>query len=202
MSQPAANNSGLTAASDGDNRDPSLEAVKVIEQARAVLDALQAHADETGRILGEITRIGRTFDAVANHLLDSTFKATDEATRGVPSREAVVKLVEELGQLARVSLGASGDARRELQNRNAGHQDSVAIIRAADAALEDLAAALTRLASRPVRARSLHAIEIETLEPAAAKPVRRPQGSSSDLERALAATAFVSHFGKTGGYKN
>jgi hypothetical protein len=83
MSQPAANNSGLTAASDGDNRDPSLEAVKVIEQARAVLDALQAHADETGRILGEITRIGRTFDAVANHLLDSTFKATDEATRGV-----------------------------------------------------------------------------------------------------------------------
>jgi hypothetical protein len=78
----------------------------------------------------------------------------------------------------------------------------VAIIRAADAALEDLAAALTRLASRPVRARSLHAIEIETLEPAAAKPVRRPQGSSSDLERALAATAFVSHFGKTGGYKN
>jgi hypothetical protein len=202
MSQPTTNNSGLTAASDGDNRDPSLEAVKVIEQARAVLDALQAHADETGRVLAEITKIGRTFDAVANHLLDSTFKATDEATRGVPSRDAVIKLVEELGDLARISLGASGDARRELENRNNGHQDSVAMIHAADAALGDLAAALTRLASRPVHPRSLHQIEIETFDPLAGKPAKRPQGSSPELERALAATAFVSHLTKAGGYKN
>lgn len=197
MSHPAADNSGLTAAPDGEPRDPSLEAVKVIEQARAVLDALQAHADETERVLAEIARIGGIFDAVANHLLDSTFKTTDEATRAVPSREAVVKLVEDLGQLARISLGASGDARRELQNRNSGHQESVAIIRAADAALEDLAAALTRFSSRP-RA----AIEIETLEPTAGKSTGRPRGGSSDLERAIAATAFAAQRPKSGGYKN
>ena len=200
MSHPAADNSGLIAASDGEPRDPSSEAAKIIEQARAVLDAVQAHADETGRVLAEITRIGRTFDTVANHLLDSTFKATDEATRGIPSREAVIKLVEELGDVARLSLRASGDAQRELQNRNAGHQDSAAIIRAADAALEELAAALMRLASRPARPRP--AIEIETLEPAAAKTAGRSQRASSDLERALAATAFASHFPKAGGYKN
>lgn len=200
MSHPAADNSGLIAASEGEPRDGSSEAVKIIEQARAVLDALQAHADETGRVLAEITRIGRTFDAVANHLLDSTFKATDEATRGVPSREAVIKLVEELGDVARMSLRASGDARRELQNRNTGYQDSAAVIRAADGALEELASALTRLASRPVRSRPV--IEIETLEPSAAKAAGRPQRASSDLERALAATAFASHFPKAGGYKN
>lgn len=201
MSHPAADNSGLTAAPDVEPRDASLEVLKVIEQARAVLDTVQAQSEETSRVLAEIARIGGMFDAVANHLLDATFKATDEATRAVPSRAAVVKLVEELGDLARISLGASGDARRELQNRNGADLASTSTLRAADAALQELAAALTRHASRPTRFRPL-VIEIETLEPANAKATRRPQSGSSDLERAIAATAFASQLPKSGGYKN
>jgi hypothetical protein len=202
MSHPAADGSTLPAPSDGELRDPSLEAAKVIDQARIVLASVQAHADETSRILAEITRIGGTFDAVANHLLDSTFRVTDEATRAVPSRLALVKIVEELGHLARVSLAAAGDTQRELRNRNNTHQAAAATLRTADLSLQDLSAVLTRLAARPVRSRPLPAIEIETLEPPTSNTTGRPHHASSDLERVIASTGFGSRVPKSGGYKN
>ena len=202
MSNPAADGSAQTAATEAEFQDPLLQAAKLIEQARAVLATVQAHADETSRDLAEMTRIGGTFEAVANRLFDSTFKFTDQATQATPSRAALVKIVEELADLARVSLGAAGEARRELQKRNRGHQRSATTLRTADVALQDLAAAVTRLASRAPRAESVPAIEIEIREVTTSKNTGRPHQASSDLERAIAGTGFPSRPPKSGGYKN
>ena len=202
MSNPAADGSATTVATDAEFQDPLLQAAKLIEQARAVLATVQAHADETSRALAELARIGGTFEAVANRLFDSTFRFTDQATQATPSHAVLVKIVEELADLARVSLGATGEARRELHKRNSGQERSASTIRSADAALQDLAAAVTRLASRAPRPQSVPLIEIEIREPATNAITGRQQRGPSDLERAIAGTGFPSRPPKSGGYKN
>ena len=202
MSHPAADGSSPSAAPDGEFQDPLLQAAKLIEQARAVLATVQAQADETSRVLAEIARIGGTLDAVANRLFDSTFKVTDQATQATPSREALVKIVEELADLTRVSLGATSEARRELRKRNGVHERSATTLRTADEALQDLAATVTRLASRVPRPQPIPVIEIEIREPAIGKPTGRLPLGASSLERAIAGTGFRSPFPKSGGYKN
>jgi hypothetical protein len=199
MSNPVANSSGTaSASSDGEARDPVAEALKMIEQMHAAILKVRTQVQETERLLGELARISTVFDSVGDRLVNATFKASGDATRGVPSHTVLVSFVEELGDLARLALGGARDVRRELRARalKPGALPSSNAFQETDLALHELAGALKRLALRPARPAAA-SIEIEnrTTPP---PPPRAP----SALERALAAGIFAASQSKAGGYKN
>lgn len=198
MSNPALNQSGTAAPSDGESRDPVADALKTIEQTHAALMRVRAQVEDATRLLSEFARISAVFDSVGDRLVNATFKASGEATRGVPSHTVLVAFVEELGDLARLSLGGARDVRRELRARSNQTTPSAATLQDADVALRELANNLRRISQRPgrlVTAPSPIEIENRTVPP---PPPRVP----SALERALAGGVFASTGPKAGGYKN
>jgi len=198
MSNPALNQSGTAAPSDGESRDPITDALKTIEQTHAALMRVRAQVEDATRLLSEFARISAVFDSVGDRLVNATFKASGEATRGVPSHTVLVAFVEELGDLARLSLGGARDVRRELRARSNQTTPSAATLQDADAALKQLANSLRRISQRPahvVPTPSPIEIENRTVPP---PPPRVP----SALERALAGGVFASTGPKAGGYKN
>jgi hypothetical protein len=198
MSNPAVNNSGTVAASEGEARDPVADALKRIEELHAAVVKVHAQVDETARLLGELARISTVFDSVGDRLVNATFKASGDATRGVPSHAVLVSFVEELGDLARLALGGARDVRRELRARAVKPGQPINdMFHETNLALTELAAALKRLSLRQARPPATP-IEIEnrTTPP---PPPRAP----SALERALAAGIFAAATNsKSGGYKN
>ena len=196
MSNPAVNNSGTVGASEGEARDPVADALKRIEELHTAIVNVRAQVDETARLLGELARISTVFDSVGDRLVNATFKASGDATRGVPSHAVLVSFVEELGDLARLALGGARDVRRELRARAIKPGQPINVFQETDLALHELALSLKRLALRPSRPPAA-AIEIEnrTTPP---PPPRAP----SALERALAAGIFAAATNKPGGYKN
>jgi hypothetical protein len=198
MSNPALNQPGTAAPSDGESRDPVTDALKTIEQTHAALMRVRAQVEDATRLLSEFARISAVFDSVGDRLVNATFKASGEATRGVPSHTVLVAFVEELGDLARLSLGGARDVRRELRARSNQTTPSAATLQDADAALKQLANSLRRISQRPahvVPTPSPIEIENRTVPP---PPPRVP----SALERALAGGVFASTGPKAGGYKN
>jgi ABC-type transporter Mla subunit MlaD len=198
MSNPALYQPGTVAPSDGESRDPVADALKTIEQTQAALVKVRAQVEDATRLLSEFARISAVFDSVGDRLVNATFKASGEATRGVPSHTVLVAFVEELGDLARLSLGGARDVRRELRARSNNPTPPAAILRDTDAALKELANTLSRISQRPARfVATPNPIEIEnrTVPP---PPPRVP----SALERALAGGVFASTGPKAGGYKN
>src|SRR3954467_867745 len=109
MSNPALNQPETAAPSDGESRDPITDALKTIEQTHAALMRVRAQVEDATRLLSEFARISAVFDSVGDRLVNATFKASGEATRGVPSHTVLVAFVEELGDLARLSLGGARD---------------------------------------------------------------------------------------------
>ncbi len=199
MSNPALNEPTAFATSDSDPRDPVAEALKMVEQTHAALLKVRAQVEDATRLLSEFARISAVFDSVGDRLVNATFKASGEATRGVPSHTVLVAFVEELGDLARLSLGGARDVRREVRARSNSAAPSAAVLHETDAMLKDLSATLRRISQRPA-ARIVptpNPIEIEnrTVPP---PPPRVP----SALERALAGGVFASTGPKSGGYKN
>ncbi len=198
MSNPALNQPATAATSDGESREPTADALKMIEQTHAALIKVRAQIEDATRLLSEFARISAVFDSVGDRLVNATFKASGEATRGVPSHTVLVAFVEELGDLARLSLGGARDVRRELRARSNQTTPSVATLQDADTALRELANSLRRISLRPSRiVPTPSPIEIEnrTVPP---PPPRVP----SALERALAGGVFASTGPKAGGYKN
>ena len=198
MSNPALNQSAIAATSDGESREPVADALKMIEQTHAALMRVRAQVEDATRLLSEFARISAVFDSVGDRLVNATFKASGEATRGVPSHTVLVAFVEELGDLARLSLGGARDVRRELRARSNQTTPSVATLHDADTTLKELANTLRRISQRPSRiVPTPSPIEIEnrTVPP---PPPRVP----SALERALAGGVFASTGPKAGGYKN
>ena len=202
MSNPGTDGSAATVASDGELGDASAEALKMIEQARAALTSVQAKSDEMSRLLADLATISAAFDSVASRLVDAAFRVTGEATRSVPSRGALSAVVEELGRLARLAMGAAGDVRRELKAQDDRRVSTAGALQESDVVLQDLAATVKRMAAPPERSRP-PAIEIETIDTAARTPAgRSPARGSSALERAISASTLASRSPKSGGYKN
>lgn len=200
MSNPVANGSATAiTASDGEARDPVAEALKMIEQMQAAILTVRTQVQETERLLGELARISTVFDSVGDRLVNATFKASGDATRGVPSHTVLVSFVEELGDLARLALGGARDVRRELRARaTKPGVPSASPFQETDLALHELAAALKRLALRPRPPSASIEIEHRTTPP----PPPPPRAPSA-LERALAAGIFAaSQSSKNGGFKN
>jgi hypothetical protein len=199
MSNPALNESAAAATSDSESRDPVAEALKMVEQTHAALLKVRAQVEDATRLLSEFARISAVFDSVGDRLVNATFKASGEATRGVPSHTVLVAFVEELGDLARLSLGGARDVRRELRARSNSATPSATVLHDTDALLRELSSALRRISQRPAAriVATPNPIEIEnrTVPP---PPPRVP----SALERALAGGVFASTGPKAGGYKN
>jgi ABC-type transporter Mla subunit MlaD len=149
MSNPALNQPETAVPSDGESRDPIADALKTIEQTHAALMRVRAQVEDATRLLSEFARISAVFDSVGDRLVNATFKASGEATRGVPSHTVLVAFVEELGDLARLSLGGARDVRRELRARSNQTTPSAATLQDADAALKQLANSLRRISQRP-----------------------------------------------------
>jgi hypothetical protein len=202
MSNPALNQPGAAVTSDGESRDPVADALKLIEQTHAAIVKVRAQVEDATRLLSEFARISAVFDSVGDRLVNATFKASGEATRGVPSHTVLVSFVEELGDLARLSLGGARDVRRELRARSNNPSPPATIFHDTDSALQELANALRRISQRPTRpaAPTSRPIEIEN-RTAAPPPVPRVPPLPSALDRALAGGVFSSA-AKSGGYKN
>ena len=200
MSNSALNNPGTTVTPEGETRDPVAEALRLIEQTHAAIARVRAQIDDSSRMLSELVKVSSMFDSVGDRLVNATFKASGEATRGVPSHTVLVAFVEELGDLARLALGGARDVRRELRARTTNPAQP-AIFHETDAALQELASILRRISLRPVRPAPTSKIEIENRTtqppppPAAARVV-------SALDRVLTQGVFASSGSKSGGYKN
>ena len=199
MSTSALNNPRTAAASEGELRDPVVEALKVIEQTHAAIAKIRVQIDDSTRMLSELLKVSAVFDSVADRLVDATFKASGEATRGVPSHTVLVAFVEELGDLARLALGGVGDVRREVR-ACASSASQPAIFHDTDLALQELAANLRRIAQRPTAPASTGSIEIENR--AGRPPPPPPPRAQSALDRILTAGVFAHGAPKSGGYKN
>jgi hypothetical protein len=201
MPNPALNQPGAAVTSEGETRDPVADALKLIEQTHAAIVKVRAQVEDATRLLSEFARISAVFDSVGDRLVNATFKASGEATRGVPSHTVLVSFVEELGDLARLSLGGARDVRRELRARSNNPSPPATIFHDTDSALQELANTLRRLSQRPTRpAATTSPIEIEN-RTASPPPVPRVPPLPSALDRALAGGVF-STAAKSGGYKN
>jgi hypothetical protein len=171
--------------------------LKLIEQTHAAIVKVRAQVEDATRLLSEFARVSAVFDAVGDRLVNATFKASGETTRGAPSHTVLVTFVEELGDLARLALGGARDVRRELRARGSSPAPWQTIFHDTDTALNELATTLKRISQRPVRpAAASSPIEIENR---ASVPPSRP---ASPLEKALAAGIFASTAAKSGGFKN
>ena len=148
-------------------------------------------------MLSEMVKVSSVFDSVGDRLVNATFKASGEATHGVPSHAVLVAFVEELGDLARLALGGARDVRRELRARTNSPAQTT-IFHDTDLALQELSTNLRKLAQRPTRPAPPRPIEIENRS---AQPPPPPRVQSA-LDRVLTAGVFAHGAPKSGGYKN
>lgn len=178
-----ADDAAKTVTDETELRGPYEEALKTLEQTRATLASLLARSDEMSRLLVEVARIGKVFESVANDLVDATFSMSAAATSAVPARATLVTLVEELGRLARISLIAGGDVRRELLNHEDGRASTVRSIRESDVALQELAITIKRFVADAARAprapkivvASARSVPAETSNPFAWRALNAPK---------------------------
>jgi hypothetical protein len=153
-------------AFDLDVTDPLAEAMSAAEQGQAALDQLRTMVEETTARLEELSRANAVFEAVADRLVATTLKASESATRGGDSAQAAsVALVEELAELARRSLIASGNGRCQLREHEKTALSSKVAAHQANAALDALSSLLKQLAEGPTVTAVIPPIEVETRPP-------------------------------------
>jgi hypothetical protein len=173
------------------------EASKLIEQAHAEILKARDQVRETIGLIAELTRISAVFESVAEGLVDATFKASNETTRGATPQKVLLAFVEDLGDLARRAVLGAGDARREVNRLKTGVGPAAGPLQSADSAIRQLGDAIKQLADRPGDAVPQR-IEVEYATPA--RPSGKPR-PPTPLEEALTAGLFVPR-GARSGFKN
>ena len=153
-------------ASDLDLSDPLAEAVHRVEQGQAALGRLRDLVEETAVRLQELACANTAFESVADRLVVATLKASENATRPDGSQPALsVALVEELAELARRSLIASGNGRSQLREHEKAAVSTKVATHEVNAALDALSALLKQLAASPAPTASIPRILVETRPP-------------------------------------
>lgn len=172
------------------------QASRLIEQAHVEILRARLQVTETIGLIAELTRISAVFESIAEGLVDATFKASSETTRGTTPQMVLLTFVEDLGDLARRAVLGAGDARREVNRLKSSATPTVGPLQSADAAIRQLGHAIKQLADRPASA-TTNRIPVEHAPPTGASKPRSP----TPLEEAIAAGVFVPR-GSRSGFKN
>jgi len=154
----------ILGASAFDVSDSLSEAMDTVEQGQAALNQLRAMLDETAGRLQELASANAAFESVADRLVAATVQASESATRHGDSRVSLA-LVEELAELARSSLIASGNGRSELREYEKRAISTKVAAHVANAALDALSALLKQVAASRAETASIPPIEVETRPP-------------------------------------
>jgi hypothetical protein len=181
---------------DPEKQNPVSEGVRVTKQTQTAIVHLRATVEDTARVVAELAKANAVFESVADRLVAATFKASQDATRGGATHTELVAFVEELGDLARLSLQASGNSRRQLRDFQKAIGPTAIAFHQARTSLEAFSTLLARLVERPAPRAAVRPIEVETRPP----PI--PEDAISDWRTALAAAARDLGPSKSGGYKN
>ena len=154
----------IPGASDLDVPDSLSEAMFTVEQGQAALGQLRDALEEAAARLQEVAGANAAFESVADRLVAATLKASEGATHHDGS-QASVTLVEDLADLARSSLMASGKGRSQLREYEKTAISTKVAVHVASSALDALSALLKQLAASRAATPSLPPIEVETRPP-------------------------------------
>jgi hypothetical protein len=145
-----------------DTSDPLSEVVRAAEQGQQALDHLQTMVADTALRLEELARANAVFESVADRLVAATLKASRDVTSGEGANRASFGLVEELAELARRSLLASGNGRSQLREYQKTAVPTRVAAHEAHTALETLSTLLKQLAEASRANALIPAIEVES----------------------------------------
>ncbi|HXI56218.1 MAG TPA: hypothetical protein VNO55_09170 [Polyangia bacterium] len=176
------------------SKDEFVAASKLAQQAHAELVKARAHVAESIGLISELTRISAVFESVAEGLVDATFKASRETTRGAAPQEVLLSFVEELGDLARKAVVGAGSARRELHCLKSNLVSAAGPLQTADAAIDELEVAVKQLSQRNADA---NARRIEVLYAVPAGKARR----ASTVDDSVGGSSLLPR-GARSGFKN
>ena len=182
---------------DSGEADSLSMGLRLVEQGRQEIGRLRALLDKTNQLVAELGRATAAFESVADDLVAATLRASSEATGSGAARPTTVALVEELAALARRSLLASADGRRNVRAYHAAHAPSATAGEQAHAALAALAALLKRLGEQAAERDAIPVIAVEEASP---PPV--PAGATSSWRSTLAAAIRDADPAKPRRYKN
>lgn len=202
MSSSGFDGSGDMSAPDNVAREEKalMELARLIEEAHAELIKARGQVGETVRLIAELGRISAVFESVAEDLVDATFKASEETTRGISPHAILLSFVDNLGSLAQRAVVGAGDIHREVNRLRTNASPSVGPLQTADAALAQLGQAVQRLSQQRRDQATARRIDVQVDDRSTAKPGSRPRKPSA-LEEALATGLFVPR-GARSGYKN
>jgi hypothetical protein len=139
--------------------------VRLVERTHTAIDQARAVMEGSARLVAELARVNGAFELIADRLVAATLKASHAATSGAAPSAVLVPFVEELADLARRSLQASGDGQRHLRDHDKASAPMTTAVRDAHAALDALSAVLEHLAEPPVAKPIIPAIQVETRPP-------------------------------------
>ncbi len=195
-------NSGNAPVAGAPSREETAlsELARLIEEAHVELVKARGQVSETIRLIAELTRISAVFESVAEDLVDATFKASNETTRGISPQMILLSFVDNLGSLAQRAVVGSGDIRREMNRLRTNVSPSAGPLQSADAALIQLGQAVQRLTEQRREQATASRIEVQVKETNATRAGNRPR-KPTPLEEALTSGVFVPR-GQRSGYKN
>jgi hypothetical protein len=156
---------------DLDAPDPLSETVRLAELSQAALGQLRAIVEDTAQRVAELSRANAVFEWVADRLVAATLKATENATRGEGTYAASLALVEELAELARRSLAASGNGRCQLREYQKTAVSAKTAAHETHAALDALLVLVKQLEESSSASTVIPTIEVETRPPPLPKDV-------------------------------
>ena len=202
MSSSGFDGTGDFPAPDSASREEKAlsELARLIEEAHAELIKARGQVNETIRLMAELGRISAVFESVAEDLVDATFKASNETTRGISPHAILLSFVDNLGSLAQRAVVGAGDVRREVNRLRTNVAPSAGPLQTADAALAQLGQAVQRLSQQRRDEATGRRTEVAVDDRSMAKPATRPRKPTA-LEEALTTGVFVPR-GARSGYKN
>jgi sorbitol-specific phosphotransferase system component IIA len=199
MANDRPNETSFDIASTSDHPEPSdslSKGLRLVEQSRQEIARLRALLDKTNQLVAELGRATAAFESVADDLVAATLHASSEATGAGTGRRPPVALVEELAALARRSLLASSDGRRNMRAYLTAHKPTAAAEAQAHSTLDALAALLRRLGQQAAEREAVPVIVVEAPPP----PV--PESATSRWRTTLAAAVRDADPAKPRRYKN
>lgn len=165
MANDARSKQEVASALDLDASDQLSEVVRVTEQTQQALGQLRAMVEDTALRVEELARANAVFEAVADRLVAATLKASQTMTHGEGPNGGSFALIEELAELARRSLLASGNGRCQLREYQKSAMPTKVAAHEAHAALEALSTLVKQLAESAQASAVIPPIEVETRPP-------------------------------------
>jgi len=186
----------VTSTLDSELSDSLSRAARIAEQNQSMIERLRAALDDTSRVAAELAQVTAAFESVAEDLVVTTLRASENVTRGNLSHETLVGLVERLGGLARRSVLASFNGRQHLRGYAKAAATATTTATEAEVASGMLSLQLKDLAEQAAAIAAIPTIEVVVGQP----PAR--ESSDSTWPTSLTSTGRDADPSKRGRYRN